>query len=198
MNQYATPAELKEGSELFRLNAQFDVANANATFLIRKIRSASAEVMDALTPEYDNELVRLYEIEGAIAKSRHRTLLIYRTLGKRTKYLFEYLTREYNQRAKHLKREAESAAVKKRNDAPSTRSARLIAKFIIDEAVKLNLRHKPKHEQIYLTNKVSEVPPTEFAPVESITPSEALTAIAENKEKEFLHIDFLDGMTEAL
>jgi hypothetical protein len=127
-----------------------DVLNATCIFIVRRIRGAKKlEKLLEIEPDIITTRISIEGLQEEIedATTINRTLSI-KTINKRLNYANSFMRKEYNNVKTRLARElkliaTEGAKVSKRS---SKFNAQLVAKFIINEAIKNGLREKEKEE----------------------------------------------------
>lgn len=151
-----------------RISERADYINADAIFVIKKIRSAKilAEI-EFHSTEYEAVKASILALLEEITLHSMKNSLRMRTLTKRLKYVLDFMRREFNTNSSRLERasktQAREAAASKRSSS-SAISAKLLAKFIINESIRLNLSTPPREADIYLSHRVSLVQEKDMKP----------------------------------
>jgi|ERR1700733_3212594 len=190
-----------------------DYLNADAIFVIKKIRSAKQlSELEFHSTEYEFVKTSLIYLLEEISFHSMRNSLHMRTLTKRLKYALDFMRREYQSTELKLQRAAKAQAqraVATKRSSTSATSAKLLAKFIINESIRLNLSTPPKETDIYLNHRVSEVREKDMKPSSELVASlsgesELLDKLVQEQNQSVLQtlniedINPLEGIDESL
>jgi hypothetical protein len=182
MNQYTTPK-----TEVTALTDRVDALNCDAIFIIKRIRgSKSLKDYDKFQGEYTETLINLESLVSTLAEHDKRATLTLRTARRRAEYALGYMRREYETRFKKLQAEAQESKSKSR---PSSTTAALVAKFIINESLKLNTKYAPSETSL---SRVSTVPPS--AQTDSHKLAAFLTGDSDSLSSPDINISELDAL----
>lgn len=151
-----------------RISERADFLNADAIFMIKKIRSAKIlSEIEFHKTEYETVSLSILKLLEEISLHSMRNSLHMRTLTKRLKYALDFMKREFNTNSSRLERatkaQAREAVASKRSSS-SAISTKLLAKFIINESIRLNLSTPPREADIYLSHRVSLVQEKDMKP----------------------------------
>lgn len=177
MNQYSTPK-----NEISQLIERVDALNCDAVFMVKRIRGAKvSNDLENLKTQYAETSTKLSCVILEIRDYSKQTLTL-KTALRRVRYAYEYMEREFNTKQKKLQS----------NDASNSRAtkiprAALLAKFIINESLKLNQKYAPSEVN---NRRVSSVPESAF------TDSHKLAQILQNELSitDISEVNPLDGM----
>lgn len=150
------------------ISERADYLNADAIFVIKKIRSAKLlSEIEFHKTEYETVSLSILKLLEEISLHSMRSSLRMRTLTKRLKYALDFMRREFNTNSSRLERafkaQAREVTASKRSSS-SAISAKLLAKFIINESIRLNLSTPPREADIYLSHRVSLVQEKDMKP----------------------------------
>jgi hypothetical protein len=182
MNQYTTPP-----TEISALINHVDTLNSDAIFTVKRIRATkSLKDLEKYNLEYQGTLDNLENIIKDLSEHHNRFTLRLRTARKRATYALGYLRREYETKEKKLHAEALDSKAKSR---PSSTTAALVARYIINESLKLNAKYAPSETSL---SRVSTVPPS--AQTDSHKLAAFLTGDSDSLSSSDLNISELDAL----
>lgn len=168
---------------------KIDTLNVDAIFVCRRLRNLKTHSnLLSYKEEYDKTLNALIALRDSLkTHSNHRTASL-RAIDKRAEYLCKFLREEYRTATRRV--EAEAAKKEASSLKSSSRAAKLIAHFIVQEAAKLNAPFR-NSDDLNL-QRVSHVKDQAF------TDAKKLASLLSEPDDAIKSVDFLEGMDSAL